>query len=67
MLLGVLLVIGILTFFLVRWLMKIEVKGYDSTKDDEPFELTEMSKLSPTPTPVIGEKKKRVRKPKNSN
>jgi hypothetical protein len=67
MLLGVLLVIGILTFFLVRWLMKIEVKGIESSNDDEPFELTEMSKLSPTPTPVIEVKKKRGRKPKNSN
>lgn len=51
MLLGVLLVIGILTFFLVRWIMKIEVKSIESTNDG-PFELTEMSKLSPTPTPV---------------
>jgi hypothetical protein len=67
MLLGVLLVIGILSFLLFRWLFKIESKYIDTINDDEPFELTEMSKLSPTPTPVIGEKKKRVRKTKNSN
>lgn len=67
MLLGILLVIGILSFLLFRWLFKIESKYIDTINNDEPFELTEMSKLSPTPTPVIGEKKKRVRKPKNSN
>jgi hypothetical protein len=67
MLVGVLLVIGILTFFLVRWLTKLEVGVLEKIEDEEPFELTEMSKLSPTPTPVISEKKKRGRKPKNTN
>ena len=37
----------------------------DYVKNKEPFDLTELSKNSPTPTPTI-EKKKRGRKPKNT-
>jgi hypothetical protein len=47
--------------------MKTEVdflKNYHI--EDEPFELTELSKVTPTPTPVYTEKKKRGRKPKKS-
>jgi hypothetical protein len=67
MLFGLILVIVILVFFTFRWFMKTEVdflKNYHI--EDEPFELTELSKVTPTPTPVYTEKKKRGRKPKKS-
>jgi hypothetical protein len=67
MLVGILLVIGILTFFLIRWSTKLVGNDLKKIEDEEPFEFTEMSKLAPTPTPVISEKKKRGRKPKNTN
>jgi hypothetical protein len=48
--------------FLISW------KNYKKTAvfDEEPFELTELSRNAPTPTP-IPEKKKRGRKPKTQS
>ena len=66
MIFGILLVVGILIFFLVRWFFVLETKLISKNEfDDEPFELTELSKMTPTPTPII-EKKKRGRKPKKN-
>lgn len=41
------------------------IKKRDELNQDEPFELTEFSNTTPTPTPVY-EKKKRGRKPKTT-
>ena len=66
MIFGIVLIIGILIFLLVRWFFLLETKTLSKYQiDDEPFELTELSKMTPTPTPII-EKKKRGRKPKKS-
>lgn len=66
MIFGIVLIIGILVFLLVRWFFLLETKTLSKYQiDDEPFELTELSKMTPTPTPII-EKKKRGRKPKKS-
>lgn len=66
MIFGILLIVGILIFFLVRWFCILEVNAISKAEfDNEPFELTELSKMSPTPTPII-EKKKRGRKPKKN-
>ena len=66
MIFGIFLVVGILIFFLVRWFLVLKTKLISKNEfDDEPFELTELSKMTPTPTPII-EKKKRGRKPKKN-
>jgi hypothetical protein len=41
------------------------IRKRDELVQDEPFELTEISNTTPTPTPVY-EKKKRGRKPKTT-
>lgn len=48
--------------FLISW------KNYKKTviREEEPFELTELSRNAPTPTP-LPEKKKRGRKPKTQS
>jgi hypothetical protein len=69
MIFGLFVIIGILLFFTVRWVFNIEVltqREIDVDREDEPFELTELTTSTPTPTPVYTEKKKRGRKPKKS-
>lgn len=66
MIFGIVLIIGILIFLLVRWFFLLEINTMSKNEfEDEPFELTELSKMTPTPTPIL-EKKKRGRKPKKS-
>lgn len=66
MIFGIVLVVLILIFFSVRWFFILETKVISKNEfDDEPFELTELSKMTPTPTPIL-EKKKRGRKTKKS-
>lgn len=66
MIFGIVLIIGILIFLLVRWFFLLEINTMSKNEfEDEPFELTELSKMTPTPTPIL-EKKKRGRKTKKS-
>lgn len=52
-------------FFILAAISTRVVRKKDKMIQDEPFELTEFSNTTPTPTPVY-EKKKRGRKPKTT-
>ena len=52
-------------FFILSAITTHFVRKRDELNQDEPFELTEFSNTTPTPTPVY-EKKKRGRKPKTT-
>lgn len=57
--------IGLIVSFGVASLTNNLIKKRDQLTEDEPFELTEMSNTTPTPTPLY-EKNKRGRKPKTT-
>jgi hypothetical protein len=57
--------IGLVVSFGIAFLTTSLIRKRDRLTQDEPFELTEISNTTPTPTPVY-EKKKRGRKPKTT-